>query len=133
MVGKLVVRTGQFQFGHVAGGAGRSGDFAGLCLWLAAGMACLALDVVTSWRSIDIFVRIVAGKAGNALVVNIEALAVGDAVGLEAHVADVVGAVFGNIIPGAVALTAEVGALFGAHVLDAGHFEESGIALFQSG
>src|SRR5215467_12574940 len=90
MVGELEVRAGQVGFGHVAGGAIVLRDAAGFGFCFSAPMAGLALRVVVGRLRADLFMRIVASDATDALVVGVVAKAAPEAVGLKADVGEVI-------------------------------------------
>ncbi len=75
--------------------------------------------------------RVVAGETRDTLVVDVEALAIGQAIGLEANIAGTVRPVLSHIVPGTVALAAELRAVFGVHSSQLLHLEELCISLFQ--
>src|SRR6202022_3094987 len=96
-------------FRHVAG-------YAVLPAYAAYFALCVAgetLRVITRSLVIDHGVGIVTGCTGNAAVRGVVAFAVGEAIGLEANVLDAFGSVDGDVFPGAMTGTAEVGGFLG--------------------
>src|SRR5215218_3998206 len=93
VVCEFEVHAGELDFGHVAGGAAARGDgacrggtLARLRLFGGREVAGRAFRVVEGFVAFERAVRVVAGRAAHALVVEQVRAAVEDAVGLEAYV-----------------------------------------------
>jgi hypothetical protein len=96
--------AGYFGFRHVA-------RYAALSAYAAHSALCVAgetLRVITRSLVIGRGVGIVTGCAGNAAVRGVVALAVREAIGLEANVLDTLRSVDGDFFPGAMTGAAEV-------------------------
>ena len=114
MVSELVMRARQIDFGHVALGAIVLSHLAHLGAGFAAcRMARRAPRIVGASRAFERLVWIVAGDTADARVGGIVAPAVGQAVGLESEVVQIVRPVGRNLRPSAVALAAKIGELLG--------------------
>ena len=105
MIGKLGVGARQIDFRHMASHA------VGLChtadlSMQGGGMTGGAFSVVAGKIRIDLSVRIVAGGAANAAILRVEALAVGQPVGLETNIIDTTRSVESDLGPGAVTASA---------------------------
>ena len=93
-----------FSFWHVAGYAVLPSYPAYFALCMAVEALCVITRRLADCRSVGI----VAGCTGNAAVRGVIALAVGEAIGLEANVLDALGSVDCDIFPGAMTGAAEV-------------------------
>src|SRR5262245_12258415 len=83
MVGEFEMRAGQFIFRHMTFGAILFADFA----WRRRLMAREALGVVKRLIASQLFVRVVASRAGDAAVFEVVALAAEDQVRLKSNIA----------------------------------------------
>ncbi len=90
------------------------------CGGFCRGVTGLAFGIVIGLVVVELLVRIVTGEATDAAVVGGEALAVLKTVGLEADIDFSLPVIAHYRIPGAMALTAEVGGLDGVHGLEFG-------------
>jgi hypothetical protein len=78
---------------------------------LCRAMTCQTLGVVSLSPVLHLPVRVVTSRASNATVGRIVALAIGQPVGLEADIVNVVRTIHIDLRPGPVALSAKVGQL----------------------
>src|SRR5258708_27670354 len=113
VVGELGVAAGEFDLGHVAGGAvvlrhGANLSYGGSGSGLCRSVAGEAFGVVVSLIVIDRLMGVVASEAADALVVADEALAVAETVRLEADERWATRVITDNCVPSAVTLPAEV-------------------------
>ena len=105
MIGECAVRSRQFDPGHVASHAIPLRNFARRSCFVAR----LALRIVGRCRGLDRPVRIVTGDATDAAVVCVVALAAGQTIWLKPYIQNAARTVRRDIVPGTVALTAEIG------------------------
>ena len=123
VIAEEVVGARKFDLGHVTGDAiflcdraYRGSALGGDCEFRLGGMTCMAFRVVECRILFHVAMRIVARDATDARIHAVEALAVGEAVGLEADVVDVVRPLNGDLRPGAVALAAKIRYLLGGEL-----------------
>ncbi len=108
MIRKLVVRTGQLEFWHVAGHAFFCGHRASFRAWFPAAMTGLAFRIVIDWFAAHFVVRIVAREAANSRIIGVVAPAPSQPVRLEANVRNIQVTLQRNFFPRPVTLSAEV-------------------------
>ena len=103
-----MMRPRQINLRHVARRTILRGYAALLRAWLSAGMASLTFRVVVKTNSINFLVWIVTGRALDSLVGHVVAPAVGEPVRLKADVQHAMRAARRDLVPGAMALPAEL-------------------------
>lgn len=112
MIRKLVVRSGQLEFWHMASYAFVRGYRACLGARLPATMTRLAFCVVIDRFTAHFMVRVMARQAANSSVICIVAPAACQPVGLEANIRNAQRSLQGDLFPSTVTLSAEVRHLF---------------------
>jgi hypothetical protein len=113
MICESVMAAGKVDFGHVARRAIVISHFAGFRLRLTSGMTGLALGIVIYVLAIYFLMRIVTRSTAYAAIIRIETLAVRESIRLETDVGRPMGAIHGDLLPRAMALSAKIAGLLG--------------------
>jgi hypothetical protein len=107
VVGKLVMRAGQFKLGHMTVRASLLGNFAQAGFRLG-GVTCQATRVIVLGNRVHFNMRIVARGAADARVIFIEALACLQAIGLKPQSRNVANSSERDFFPCSMTLAAKV-------------------------